>query len=198
MNIKKYLVQFPQTNELNIVGPLYEKPENLKGPIIFVDGGAGARIQEEGFSVGDGDSFIGELDEVLPKEKDFSDLAFVLRNIPSYVNELKLFGFLSGRRDHELVNFAEIHSFLKNCPTPTKVYFDKDVIAFSKGTWNVEVDGIFTLFAFEEIEVKLSGDCKYPIAKKLKPLSSEGLSNIGTGKITFINNAPLFLFLNHP
>lgn len=196
MNIKSYFSNFQTHKELNIIGPLFDGYNQLHEPVIYVDGGTKAKLENGGFSIGDGDSFFEELDEYLPKEKDYSDLSYVLDTIPSHFEVINLLGFLGERKDHELINLAEVHRFLTNISKSKKVIFDQEIIAFSAGEWSLPISGTFTLFAFDDINIQLSGSCKYHILKKLKPLSSEGLSNIGDGLINFKNDAPVFLFLS--
>jgi thiamine pyrophosphokinase len=201
MNIRNYLTSLPtnkQSNQMiNIIGPLFQGDNNYAQPIVYVDGGAKYRRNSEGFSVGDGDSFSGKLDEYLPIDKDYSDLSYVLKNIPLHFDEINLLGFLGGRKDHELINLAEVHLFLENSLSRRRVNFDQKIIALSAGNWSFLIEGTFTLFAFKKIEIKLDGKCKYPIEKELTPLSSHGLSNVGSGNIHLKNNAPVFIFLNN-
>jgi thiamine pyrophosphokinase len=197
MTIKDYLSKYSSDTKLNILGPLAQQlPPSLLEPMIYIDGGAFLRKRDEGFVVGDGDSFSGVLDELLPTKKDYSDLSYVLSNIPNQFERLNLYGFLGGRRDHELINYGEVHTFLKKRIDSTEVRFDLEIIAFSAGEWTVFIDGVFSLFVFENVEIELSGQCEYTISEMLKPLSSEGLSNIGFGQIKIKCNSPIFFFLN--
>jgi len=181
-------------NEINIVGPLIKESITIKDPVIYIDGGTQFKTNQTGISIGDGDSFEGELDIKLSKEKNYSDLAYALGNIPSQYHKINLHGFLGERRDHELINLAEVHSFLLNRTVPTKVSFDDSVIAYSTGSWELTIEDLFTLFSFEKNKINLSGKCKYPLNDHLKALSSHGLSNIGSGKVSLKNESPIFLF----
>lgn len=194
MDIKNYLASQQTNKAINIIGPLFQGVNDFKEPVVYVDGGAKYKRDNKGFSVGDGDSFSGRLDESLPTDKDYSDLSYVLKNIPPYFEIINLLGFLGGRKDHELINLAEVHMFLGNSSTRRRVSFDQEIIAFSAGKWSFSIEGIFTLFAFEKNEIKLDGKCKYPIEKELAPLSSHGLSNIGSGNVHLENNAAVFIF----
>lgn len=181
---------------LSLIGPFFDLQSLPPGPLVFVDKGAHFQNGHPGFSVGDGDSSEIELDQLLSKEKDFSDLAYCLSQIPNHFSTLNLCGFLGHRKDHELMNLAEVHRFLKKTQTPIQVHFDQKISAYSKGRWQVKVEGVFSLFAFESVEVTLEGDCKYKILKNkaLDALSSNGLSNEGFGFITIICDGPIFLF----
>lgn len=194
LNLKKYLEEFENNNALSIVGPFYDKYYNFSEPVVFVDRGVEFKNESSGFSVGDGDSTNKNLNELLNPEKNFSDLSYVLVNIPNNFKEINLLGFLGGRRDHELINFAECHQFLKS-KTQTKVIFENKVLALSRGDWSLDIKGLFSVFLFEKAEISLNGKCKYP-SNKLKELSSHGLSNVGNGEIQFKSSSPFFIFFN--
>lgn len=197
MDLKKYISGFDGLT-IHLVGPFFKETELLEEPIIYVDGGARFRKDLKGFSVGDGDSSTGKLDQTLNKEKDFSDLAFALGCIPNIFSIIQLHGFLGFRKDHEIMNLAEVHSLLSKVNQPTQAYFDKSIIAFSKGEWSLHIQGVFSLFAFAPVELKLSGACDYKLEeiRTLKALSSHGLSNKGHGAIEIHCTAPIFIFFN--
>src|SRR4051794_25182624 len=129
----EFLTAIASEEEVTLVGPLYHQRHTPLMPTVYVDGGT--RFRNEGgwaaghgghsafptVSVGDGDSSGGSLDELLPSEKDYSDLAFVLRSLPASVNEVTLLGFLGGRRDHELANLGEVNEYLKARPRTCRV-----------------------------------------------------------------------------
>ena len=179
-----------------LVGPLADGELDIKEPVIFVDGGSIRRENGIGLSVGDGDSFDGHLDHKLETDKDYSDLAFALRLLGDEFDRIEMFGFLGGRRDHELLNLGEVFHFLARRSRPTAAYLDHTIDAFSQGSWKFEVHGTFSLVAFDDAIVTLSGDCKYAIPKDtpFHPVSSFGLSNEGYGKISLETSSPLFLF----
>lgn len=212
MNLPDYLNQFTDRHRICIVGPLLRTAdvtvndtatktvgdtvtETVTNPTVWVDGGAHHR-NDNGFAVGDGDSFDGALDQTLNPDKDFSDLAFVLRRLPDNFTEISLRGFLGGRRDHELFNFGEVQQLLAAKKTPTRVWFDDQVTAYSAGSWQFESHGVFSLAAFAPVTVTMTGACQYPIAapSQLSPLTSRGLSNIGFGAIDLTADAPAFIF----
>jgi len=187
----------PAISGLSLLGPeaCNEIPRDF--PLVFVDGGARHRLNGEGFSVGDNDSFAGILDEVLPQDKDYSDFAYALSKIDERFEELRLIGFLGGRRDHELINLGEVDSLLRARKNPLRVNFDRELIAFSAGQWNFDFNGLFSLFAFSELRLSLEGDCRYPLSNEvLRARSSRGLSNNGAGSLRLSCDGPLFVFLN--
>jgi len=203
-----YLAKFTEKakacHEIHLVGPLiglapdYAGPVNYPGPILYVDGGADFRYGEQGLAVGDGDSAQSPMDVKLNYSKDYSDLSFVLNYIPAAFKKIHLHGFLGGRRDHELMNFAEIHRFLigRNL---TQARFADEVLACSAGVYQLPIQGLFSLFLFAETTVELTGDCAYHVqkAQQIIPLSSHGLSNTGRGQVKLKCNGPLFIFFTH-
>lgn len=200
--LKPYKIQLGSSQSehlpvLQIVGPFYDRSTALVEPVIFVDKGAEFRIGNIGISVGDGDSTSLQLDQKLNPQKDLSDLAFVLENISDEFTQIELLGFLGGRHDHQLMNWAEVHRFLNfNLKNPTLVRFDKKIFVVSRGMWKLNIHGLFSLFSFETNEITLSGACDYPLLpdKKFKALSSMGLSNVGRGEINITVTSPLFIF----
>ncbi len=209
MSLDEYLRRFENARRITLVGPL--PPESGAGagpdevrpeePLVWIDGGANHRDAggsfRGGFAVGDGDSARGALDQYLPEEKDHSDLAYVLRNLPARFGEVALRGFLGARRDHELFNLGEVHRFLSAAKPPARAQFDDSVFGYSEGEWKFSADGVFSLAAFEATEVQLGGACQYPLAAptKIAPLTSLGLSNRGFGEITLRARGPVFIFL---
>ena len=199
MSIKHYLDRFRGQKILTLTGPFCAPSTTLGEPVIFVDRGARYRKSGQGIAVGDGDSFDGELDVLLDRDKDFSDLAFALANIPQGFSEIHLLGFLGGRRDHELFNFGEVHRFLSTA-APTQARFDDKVIACSAGRWSFCRHGGFSIGVLEESRVRMEGACRYPCSEPtlFKPLTSLGLSNIGSGTIWLECSRPVFVFFEEP
>ncbi len=195
MSIKRYLGCFECQQTLTLAGPFCDPLTSFREPVIFVDGGARCRKSGQGIAVGDGDSFDGELDVLLDRDKDFSDLAFVLANIPQGFSDIRLLGFLGGRRDHEVFNFGEVHRFLATA-APARALFDDEVAAYSAGCWSFCRHGGFSLGALQESRVRMQGDCLYPCSEPtlFKPLISLGLSNIGSGTIQLECSHPVFVF----
>ncbi len=195
-----YLKSLRRKEELTIVGPLYSGESKFSEPVIFVDGGANFRTGNIGVSVGDGDSFSGELDYVLPQEKDYSDLAFVLNSLPPSIETINLQGFLGNRRDHELFNLGEAHRALQIEKGRREIFFDNEIVGFSKGQWEFSHTGTFSVFVFSETRLRLTGDCKYQIPEigEIGVLSSLGLSNIAKGLVQMECEGPVFVFMNGP
>jgi thiamine pyrophosphokinase len=187
-------------------------------PTIYVDGGSDYRA-DGGWaasqltphagqsslpliSIGDGDSAAGKLDEVLPAHKDYSDLAFALRNLPQNIVAVEMLGFLGERRDHELANLGEVHAFLKTRADFCRVEIhshEQTVFAFARGTLTIDVAGTFSVMVLEPTAVKVEGACEYKLAGDvvLPVASSHGLSNVGSGAVTITSDQPCFVFLQH-
>lgn len=206
MSLDEYLHRFGDHRRITLVGPMLTEPlcpNPPDEPVIWVDGGAhhrrqGASTKNSGFSVGDGDSFRGKLDQYLDADKNYSDLAYVLGRLPECFAEVVLLGFLGARRDHELFNLGEVHHFLAAANTPTRVRFDCRVNVYSAGEWTFDIHGIFSLAVFAPTTVQLAGACQYPITPPtaIAPLTSLGLSNRGFGEITLTTRGPAFIFYN--
>ncbi len=202
ITLEKYLDNFNNSRQITLVGPLFERGEampDLAEPLIFVDGGARLRQCEEGVVVGDGDSFAGTMDVLLATDKSFSDLAFALSNIPQHFGNVRLLGFLGGRRDHELFNIGEAHHFLCNRKQPTTITFDNDIIGYSSGQWQFERIGSFSVAVVEAAHISLRGACRYtcPPTTRFMPLRSLGLSNIGTGTVYIDCDNPIFVLFEN-
>ena len=196
LTITRYLHDYSGARAITLVGPMYQGKSNFDTPLIFVDGGTAFRNQDQGLSVGDGDSYSGGLDEQLNPDKDYSDLAYVLSSLPAHFHKIELLGFLGGRRDHELANLGEIHHFLKHRHSPTRVLLDQAVAGFSAGDWQLEIHEVFSLMCVESTKLTLEGECEYPLntLTQIEPLCSHGLSNIGRGCITLKTEQPVFVF----
>jgi len=200
--VDAYLHRFTNRRQVTLIGPVLARAPRagrLREPLIWVDGGADHRApifrDRPGIAVGDGDSAKSRLDHYLPEDKNYSDLAFVLRRIPAHFFEVVLLGFLGGRRDHELFNLGEAHHFLAGREEPTRMRFDHSVRAFSKGEWQLHNHAAFSLAVIEPATVTLTGPCKYPIAEPttITPLSSFGLSNRSQGELILRTDGPVFI-----
>lgn len=194
-----FLLALRHYQELNVVGPMAMERNDWPVPAIFVDS---ANRYQQGdplhVSVGDGDSAWGPLDVELPPDKDFSDLAFALSQIPHHIQRVAMVGFLGGRRDHELLNFGAIHHFLKTRKSPVEVDMDWSVIGLSAGAWPLLLQGLFSLVVFEPARIQMAGKCKYTLSKPtlIQPVSSHGLSNEGFGEVRLESDGPFFIFKN--
>lgn len=192
--------------EWMIVGPMGPMvPRDFeKLPHLVVDGGIKFSPTSHVW-IGDGDSGgerpnAGEV-FVLSPHKDQSDLGCaldLLRDDHDYC--LHLWGFLGGRKDHELFVLGEVFRFLVSNPeSKVNLYKEDGLIAFQflgTGHWSFEHQGTFSLGSLAKTKVKMTGKCEYPIPKKMKinPLSSFGLSNIAHGKVTLENDGPIFIY----
>lgn len=172
-------------------------------PLLGVDGGA--RFTEAmDVWVGDADSFTGEIHSPHifrhPTGKDESDLALALRFFdgPRHY-KLHLWGFLGGRKDHELFNLGEAMKFLSEQQEGQVLFYNEHgkIIfhALGSGHWKFTHIGIFSMGTLKKTAVKLTGACQYPISTTsiLGPLSSLGLSNQGHGEMTLETEGPVFL-----
>jgi len=195
MTLESYFGKFSNCRQITLVGPFFDNRQTIEDPVIYVDSGSRFRTADEGISVGDGDSIDTPLEIQLNPDKDFSDLAFALGNIPEHYREIDLAGFLGGRRDHELINIGEAHHFLSTRKLSTKLRFDHEIIGFSKGQWQFDRSGSFSIVTIEETLLQITGDGLYTCPEKttFPPLSSLGLSNAGSGTICINCDGPVFV-----
>ena len=195
MGLNRYLQQFTKQPQITLVGPLYHGDGIFVAPVVFVDSGVAFQNKDEGFSVGDGDSSACQLDEMLPTDKDISDLGYALSQIPEGFNKVRLMGFLGGRRDHEWFNIGEVNGFLNQASAATQACFEDEIFALCRGNWSLQISGLFSLACLQTTSVVLNGDCRYQIEPdtKVAPLSSFGLSNEGSGQIFLTTDQPVFI-----
>lgn len=188
-----------------LVGPMGPHlPKELSGhSVIAVDGGARFCTNPLVW-IGDGDSIIGPMSAEhifqYPPKKSLSDLALALsmfENKDSLI--LHLWGFLGGRRDHELLNFGEVLRFLE-AQLETEVNFydsaiNKSVRCFSTGRWNFNHHGTFTLISMRTIKVRIEGSCEYTLNEEteLAALSTLGLSNSASGNFSIYTDGPIMV-----
>jgi thiamine pyrophosphokinase len=193
-------------NEWVFVGPMGpEVPDEFNHlPRLCVDGGAHFS-KSMNIWIGDGDSYPHELtsDHIfkLPAEKDQSDLSCALGLFTDpHHYKFHFWGFLGGRRDHELFNLGESLSFLEKHQECQILFYGEDgkvqyhVLGY--GQWKFSHRGVFSLGTLKKTEVKLTGNLHYPIrnVETLRPLSSLGLSNIGEGEMILETMGPVFLY----
>lgn len=203
----EFLRSIKDAEQVTLVGPLYNKTHIPTAPTIYIDGGGKFAptlpVDNPVVFVGDGDSGTDvELDEKLPAEKNYSDLAYVLRALPEAIVQVDMLGFMGGRRDHDLCNMGEVHAFLQSRPHFTRVEMigpKERVLGFSKGRVSLEIQGTFSVVVLESAVVKISGECKYPLSREhmLTPLSSVGLSNEGSGTVEIESGPPAFVIIPH-
>lgn len=187
---------------ITLVGPLLGGSHTPERPTIYVDGGAdfspAAKSNYPVFRVGDGDSARGDLDERIPAQKDYSDLAYVLRALNASVRRIEMLGFTGGRRDHELANLGEVHHYLSRAKHFSRVDIigkAETIHAFAHGGLELSIEDNFSVMVFESSRVKISGDCEYKFDDILQTVSSHGLSNFGRGTVKVESQKPCFVFL---
>ena len=200
MTIKELKTILNACRQPLLIGPLAKKlPTSDHDLTIFVDGGCKLRPanHKASVAVGDGDSKQADqsLDFTIPKDKDYSDLAFVLRHLPEKINSVRLVGFVGGRIDHQLAVLGGVYYFLKTVEADRVLFDDHQLIFLDSGQHAISIHGQFSLMAFEPCEVLLTGKAKYQVSPKsiMQPLSSFGLSNHGSGEVMIENSEPLLL-----
>jgi thiamine pyrophosphokinase len=209
---KFFIDGLQSTSIASFIGPLFSLPFILPptdSSFIFVDGGCHFFTEVKNsylrsfptfnfLKVGDQDSYKGELDVVLEKTKNFSDLAYAFSLLPKNIEYISLQGFLGGRKDHELFNLGEAHHFLASEQSHPNgsLSFENSFKAFSSGTHQINYQGPFSLFVLEQTSLQMIGDVMFPLPSPtpLKALSSHGLSNIGQGSFNIISEKPFFLY----
>jgi len=192
----------PGTEKLALIGPVRTQPlPSLDMPQLAIDGGSRFAVCPLLWA-GDGDS--GQAPTGVPAfnklSQDMTDLRFCLDHIHNWRwKELHLFGFLGGRRDHELANFGEIHAGMKARASFMKAaFYNEDnlasVLFLNTGTHTLELHGTFSTLVLEPASITISGDCHYSREKvSLHPFSGEGISNEASGTVSISSNAPLMI-----
>jgi len=187
-----------------LIGPVMPRPMNpTPFPQIAVDGGVHFAHQPI-LWVGDGDSshLVGETGISLIKKnsQDETDLRFCLDLIQGWKwSELLLFGFLGGRRDHELANFGEMHRLFLDRPESVRACFYDDefnerIDLYQSGQHSIEIQGLFSILTFEHSILSLSGDCDYSLhQQELGLFSGRGVSNNGHGSVNIQCKTPFLL-----
>lgn len=194
--------------EWTLVGPMGpDVPGDLVAhSLLAVDGGARFCSRMDVW-VGDGDSHLNSIN--CPNKYQFSphksqsDLALALLLLKSSSPlTLHAWGFLGGRRDHELLNLGECLHFLEHHPRSQINFYEGNgrlaVKCLAAGSWNFHRKGIFSLASMKEVILKLTGACQYPIPSEitLSPFSSLGLSNMGQGDIHLLTQGPVMVFFS--
>lgn len=192
--------------EWTFVGPMGPDLSDVlrSYPVIAVDGG-GNFVQSPDIWVGDADSLSVSVDSPHiyrhPPEKDKSDLALALSLFSGrFRYKFHFWGFIGGRRDHELFNLGEALKFLDEHSEGQILFYDEHArIIFhllGAGHWRFNHKGLFSLGTIKKTTVKLKGECDYPIEKPhlLTPLSSFGLSNVGRGDMILENEGSVFIY----
>lgn len=189
--------------EWNIVGPMSPSFTPNTFPTLAVDGGA-SFVPNIDVWIGDNDSYLEKIDcenaFLFSSDKDLSDLALALKlfqNPNAYT--LHLYGFLGGRKDHELFNLGEISShLLTKYDNKIIIYEGKSpfFIFFGAGVHEFEHHGLISLGTLYPQEMTLSGQLSYTGEFSFTALSSRGLSNKANGKLQIKATAPFFICVN--
>lgn len=192
-------------DSLQVIGPMDfdHKFINENLPTVIIDGGLNHKINlENKIVIGDGDSVEKKsahlIDIRLKTKKNYSDLAYLFELLKEkrlhQLRTVKLHGFLGKRRDHEFMNILECLSFLED-KEQTIISLENQIICMSKGEYEHNLDGIFSLTCLREINLEISGDVLYPYKGTLKKSSSHGLSNQAFGNLTLKTTGPLIMFI---
>lgn len=203
----KLPTELAQENEWALIGPMGPRlPWSLKHlPLLVVDGGANF-CEEMDIWLGDGDSknVVIKARHVFdfPSKKNSSDFALALTLFtPSCSLTLHCWGFLGGRRDHEIINFGEALTFLKDKLDCKVIFYDSvtadaSVQCFGPGRWQLEHHGVFSVATHQQTKISITGSCAYKLLEmtELKPLSSLGLSNSASGAFELNCEGPVMLF----
>lgn len=192
--------------EWALIGPMGpEAPDFLRSlPLLAVDGG-GRYVAAPDVWIGDGDSYSapppGKVSFKLSPQKDSSDLASALELLSQTLSyKLHLWGFLGGRKDHELFVLGECSRFLEHhSQSQIWLYGNNRRVEFEfygAGQWDLNHQGLFSMGCLNQTMVQLIGDVHYPLTEPLalEPLSSLGLSNQASGNFTLKNLAPVFIY----
>lgn len=209
-NLTKTLENNQKT--LIVVGPMKFPWSSLKSflrspniSLVFIDGGLShlykfkaktPHLLKNYVSMGDGDS-SNKVMTVKKSKQNVSDLAFLLSRIKGKMdlNKFVFVGFLGGRIDHQLFNLGELAQYLKKFPKHNAplIQLDDKIVFVGAGVYHVQIEGTFSLAAFENNRIKITGDCQYEATSwiSLTTLSSRGVSNIGFGDIKIETQKPL-------
>lgn len=200
----KLPISLRDKSEWTLVGPMGPLlPATLSDYCVFgIDGGARFASKLD-LWLGDGDSapqLIPTPQRIhVPRAKNKSDLACALEILPRHPLTLHLWGFVGGRKDHELFVIGECLRFLDSSPGSSLSLYNAGAPLFTlyaAGEWKYDHQGLFSLGAAKEVQVELTGNVLYPISppSTLEPLSSLGLSNEASGTIHLKNSGPVFLY----
>lgn len=202
----KLPVNLADCQEWTLIGPMGPVlPEFLSvHPLLAVDGGANFTERMD-IWIGDGDSFTQEIKcETIFRfspQKSHSDLALALTLFSQDSNlTLHAWGFLGGRKDHELLNLGEVFHFLSSKKQSKVIFYDsvsKKITheILSQGIWSYNKEALFSLAAVVPQKIRILGNCDYPLNDEtlLPPLSSLGLSNFSRGEFTLHTSGPLMI-----
>lgn len=186
----------------NVIGPVHPSVPANEFPTLAVDGGA-SFVPNIDVWIGDNDSYLEKIDIenafFFSPDKDLSDLALALKLFENNSYTLHLYGFLGGRRDHELINYGVIsHYLLTNNDNSILLYErEKAVYVFhGKGKYQFEHYGIVSIGTLYPQSLTLNGQLAYTGTHRFDPLSSHGLSNKAQGSFEVTSEAPFFVYLD--
>ena len=196
---QKFLQQCLGHRLVHLIGPmpLEDAPKEFLEPCLLVDGGLEHKVRCIGpsLSLGDGDSSSSEMDILLEAKKNFTDLNFALGVIKQLdLKEIYLWGFLGGRKDHEITNFGEVFHFLKE-KQGFVAKFNQGVRFFAPGSYTLNFQGTFSFINFQDNEISLKGSIEYPLEEStsVKMLSGHTLSNVAKGEFQLTCKLPVLL-----
>src|SRR5690606_27495573 len=109
-----------------------------------------------------------DFDYPYPSDKNDTDLKLALVHLEENFefDEIHAYGFIGGRKDHELANFLEVCQFLENKKQKVIRFFydEKKLISFySEGSYKFSFHGVFSLFTLRQQPISLSGNVLYKI-----------------------------------
>ncbi|GAB4019885.1 MAG: hypothetical protein Fur0010_22230 [Bdellovibrio sp.] len=205
MNVAKLPQNWNQLSDLALIGPMdftLNSPLSSETGLIFVDGGTRHLHRFANhpykYSLGDGDSAPSGLkfDQLFDPVKDETDLELALQTLPKHSFALSLWGFLGGRRDHELAAYGAVAHFLLDRPEHNVVHFDEVNKILAPGSHQLEFSGGFSLLAFYPTTLHLDGNIDYKSEDviELRPFSGRGISNKAYGPFELTCNSPLLLW----
>lgn len=195
--------------EVSLIGPLSKRSQPKQNhPLIAVDGGIDSidSSTTDFWYVGDCDSLSSGQQRIkeglghwiLPKNKAASDLAMALTLLPNTMKKVHLLGLLGGRVDHQMMVFGEVQRSLKRLSQAT-ISFEQELQAYSAGEHQLSIEGGFSLFSLEEIELSIDGAVRYPLKPStVFPGQSLTLSNEGHGSVCLRSSGPIFLYQFSP
>ena len=217
--VEKLKNNFVPNTRLMILGPMGVDAKNLKvcikklepTLILLIDGGTKHKSlltkkeQAITISLGDGDSskiLSSNFDILLPKEKNYSDLAFAIEIIlksKKYFDKISMMGFINPKQskeriDHLFCNIGIIHKLSMKLSFP--ILMDEKFLFLPKGVSTINHRGLFSVLSVQKNLLKITGKAKYQLPEwtKLSPLSSLGLSNLAAGKIFIESTRPLVVY----
>ena len=203
MNMEYRTNRIQNEIEILLVGPCPFKKDDIyqnlikKLPILAIDSCV-EHLEDRNLAltIGDGDSTEIEMDIKYNPIKDESDLTLGLNLLGTSPKDIKLYGFLGNRKDHELINIGEVCRYVEK--SNSTAHFENLITILPKGTHSVFLNGVFSLLSISENEISLTGKCEYQLkdVQKIWPLSSRGLSNIGSGNCHITCSKAVIIYHN--